>query len=78
MKLFECTNGYTGSSYTRVYVIAPDEKTATELASAKLKEESDDREKDLNSGYESDYWTNVKATELCSDTSSVYVSRVKS
>lgn len=78
MKLYECTNGYTGSSYSRVYVIAPDKGTAIELGSGKFREHSDNRAKDLSDGYESDYWTDVKAEELCPNTSKVYVSQVKS
>lgn len=32
MKLYEVTNGWTGESYVRVYVWAPDDTAAAEMA----------------------------------------------
>lgn len=65
MKLFEVTNGYEGTSYVRVVVIAPDEETALKMAvRAYLADEN----------YRSKEWS-LKAECLCEDTSEPWCSR---
>lgn len=62
MKLYEVRNGFTGESYVRVYVWAPDEQMAREMASEAFRKESDKR----SSPYSESYWTNLEVEELFS------------
>ena len=67
MKLYEVTNGYIGSSYVRVLVIAKDEERAVELAREQYKKEFDKS---------SFYYKRLEANCLCEDISKEWVSEV--
>jgi len=71
MKLYEITNGYTGYSYVRVYVVADNEKKAIELAREKFKEEAEDR-----IAYNEKYYNNLEAEVMCENVCQEWVSEV--
>ena len=71
MKLYEVTNGYIGSSYERVLVIAKDEKRAIKLAREQYKKEFD-----KSSFYDEGYYKRLEANCLCEDISKEWVSEV--
>ena len=68
MKLFEVTNGYTGESYVKVFVIATNEFDAIEQAREAYKKDNSSNE---------NAWSNLSAEVLCEDTSKVWVSEVR-
>lgn len=71
MKLFEVTNGYTGECYVRLLVIADNEERAIDIARPSYKKAND------NCHYKSDkYWNNLKAIELCYDTSKEWCNEI--
>lgn len=79
MKLFECTNGYTGSSYSRVYVIAEDAETAKVWATESFRETAEQFNKRFPSHrYDETYWNNIQVMQMCPDTSVRYASGVLS
>lgn len=57
MYFYIITNKYVGNGYIRVYIIAPNDERALELARQKFKENSDSRGKH---GYDEDYWTDLR------------------
>lgn len=66
MRLFECRNGYTGYTYTRVYVWAPDIDKAHAMAEEAFRE-------DAGEIYTSSYWRNVRCEELFNSDSTPFV-----
>ena len=72
MKLYEVTNGYIGSSYMRVLVIAKDEERAVELAREKYK-----KEVDKFSFYNESYYKNLEANCLCENISKEWASEAQ-
>ncbi len=70
--LYAVIIGWTGASYTRVYVWAPDEATAIELARAAYRAEATaSQAKALGApadgaAYPPDYWQDLRIRHLCS------------
>ncbi len=54
MNLCEVTNGWFGESYVRVYVVAPNESKALDLAREKYRAEAESRPVDEREKYYSD------------------------
>ena len=65
MKLYKVYNGYIGESAVRVYVIAPDEETAMDIAEAQYEADAIQKKKPC------DYHdrARMQAELLCDDTS---------
>ncbi len=78
MTLYECTNGAQGQSYCRVYVVAPDEAAAHDMAQQVFKKAAEDFNRQFpNSPYEDDYWSDIRVEEICGDVSQPWASNVK-
>jgi hypothetical protein len=63
MKLYECTNGWLGESYCRVYVIAETLESAYAMAADGFKAGNQPSQ-------------NIQVVEMCADTSQAWVSKV--
>ena len=67
MKLYEVTNGYTGFSYVRCYVVAENEERARELAT---------KEYQKHTYYKESYWKNLTVEFIC-DCDKEFVGEIK-
>jgi hypothetical protein len=72
MKLYRVLNGYQGFGEVKVFVVAPNEKRAIELARERYKKET---ESEYNP-YDEDYYKNLEADCMCSNLDQEWISEV--